>query len=521
MVQVRKWDPATRYQILLKINNAIVTQTRRDSLFRALARELRKHFQYDRLSINIYDPKNQSLSYFAAADGINPEGISCLESRPLAMGAVAKLVIETGKPVVMEDLTKYRHLSSVVSMLESGLRTTMAFPLIVRKRILGSIHFSYRKAPPELPELKEVLEEVSKQVAIAVDNMLSYEELKKLNEILEGQKRYLMASAEDRYREDSFFYASRAIREIMEQVRLVADTDASVLITGETGTGKDYIARTIHRLSSRRNELFVKVNCPALASTLFESELFGHAKGAFTGADTLRVGRLEMAQGGTVFFDEVGDLPHSLQAKLLHVLQDGTFERVGESRPIKVDFRVISATNQDLQKAIREGRFRRDLYYRLNTVHIHIPPLRERPEDIPILVEKLTELQAREANRPAPKFTPEALRLLCHYEWPGNVRELKNLVKRLVILRPGDLIGERDVDGALRTFAPELRFDSRTLAEVEKDYISQVMRRCGGRLGGADGAAKVLGIPRSTLQHKLKKLGLDPREFRMKGNYGT
>jgi transcriptional regulator with GAF, ATPase, and Fis domain len=521
MVQVRKWDPATRYQILLKINNAIVTQTRRDSLFRALARELRKHFQYDRLSINIYDPKNQSLSYFAAADGVNPEGISCLESRPLAMGAVAKLVIETGKPVVMEDLTKYRHLSSVVSMLESGLRTTMAFPLIVRKRILGSIHFSYRKAPPELPELKEVLEEVSKQVAIAVDNMLSYEELKKLNEILEGQKRYLMASAEDRYREDSFFYASRAIREIMEQVRLVADTDASVLITGETGTGKDYIARTIHRLSSRRNELFVKVNCPALASTLFESELFGHAKGAFTGADTLRVGRLEMAQGGTVFFDEVGDLPHSLQAKLLHVLQDGTFERVGESRPIKVDFRVISATNQDLQKAIREGRFRRDLYYRLNTVHIHIPPLRERPEDIPILVEKLTELQAREANRPAPKLTPEALRLLCHYEWPGNVRELKNLVKRLVILRPGDLIGERDVDGALRTFAPELRFDSRTLAEVEKDYISQVMRRCGGRLGGADGAAKVLGIPRSTLQHKLKKLGLDPREFRMKGNYGT
>lgn len=517
-MDIRKWDPATRYQILLKINNAIVTQTTRESLFRALARELRKHFSYDRLSINIYDPKTQSLSYFAAADGVNPEGISCLEKRPLAMGAVAKLAIEAREPVVIEDLSRYQDLPSVASMVRSGLKATMAFPLIVRNEILGSIHFSFRKKPEHLSELRDVLKDVSEQVAIAVDNMLAYQELKRLNELLERQKRYLMANAEDRYRQDQFFYASRAIEGIMEQVHLVAETDASVLITGETGTGKDYIARTIHRLSGRSDHLFVKVNCPALASSLFESELFGHAKGAFTGAESHRVGRLEMAQGGTVFLDEVADLPPSLQAKLLHVLQDGTFERVGESRPISANFRVIAATNQDLEDAIREGRFRRDLYYRLNTVHIHMPPLRERPEDIPVLLERLTEIQARETNREAPRFTHGAIRLLCLYSWPGNVRELKNLVKRLVILRPGDLIDEADVERALKIFEPETSASCKTLAEVEREHIRQALIRCGGRIGGPRGAASMLGLPRTTLQHRMKKLGIDHREFSMDRN---
>lgn len=508
-----RWDPATRYEILLKINNAIITQTGRASLFRALARELRKHFSYDRLSINLYDPDNQSLSYFAAADGVNPDGISSRESRPLAMGAVAKLVIESRQPVVIDDLTRYKDLSSVSSMLQYGLTATMAFPLIVRKEILGSIHFSYRKAPHHMTELTEVLRDVSQQVAIAVDNMLAYQELKRLNERLERQKNYLMANVEDRYRQDQFFYASRAIAEIMKQVRLVADTDASVLITGETGTGKDYIARTIHRLSDRRDHLFVKINCPALASSLFESELFGHAKGAFTGADSSRVGRLEMAQGGTVFLDEVGDLPPALQAKLLHVLQDGSFERVGESRTIAVDFRVISATNQDLEQAIREGRFRQDLYYRLNTVHIHVPPLRERPEDIPLLIERLTEIQARETNRVPPRFSKAAIRLMCQYPWPGNVRELKNLMKRLVILRPGSLIEEGEMERILGSVEPQASSSVKRLRDIEREHIRQALIRCRGKLGGRGGAAELLGLPRSTLQYRLKKLGLEPKEF--------
>lgn len=508
-----KWDPATKYEILLRITNAIVTKTNRESLFGALAKELRRHFSYDRLSINIYDHKTESLSYFTAADGINPEGISCRGSRPLETGAVAKWVIERRKPVIIEDLNRFKELPSINSMLQSGLRATMAFPLIVRNEILGSIHFSFRKTPKQLAELTQVLKDVSEQVAIAVANMLAYEELKRLNEVLERQKRYLLANAEDRYRHDHFFYSSRAIEEIMEQVRLVADTDASVLITGETGTGKDYIARTIHRLSSRTDHLFVKINCPALASTLFESELFGHVKGAFTGADAHRVGRFEMAQGGTVFLDEVGDLPSSLQAKLLHVLQDGTFERVGDSRPVRVNFRVIAATNQDLEEAIRAGKFRRDLYYRLNTVHIHVPPLRERPEDVRILLERLTEIEAKETNRTAPRFTPGAIKLLSQYPWPGNVRELKNLVKRLVILRPGDIIDEGDVERALKIFQREAPAIHGTLAEVEREHIRRALIQCRGRIGGPKGAAALLGLPRTTLQYRLKKLGMDPREF--------
>ncbi len=206
--------------------------------------------------------------------------------------------------------------------------------------------------------------------------------------------------------------------EIMNVIERVADTDASVLITGETGTGKDCVARTIHDFSPRRDHLFVKVNCPALAASLFESELFGHSKGAFTGADSKRIGRFEMADKGTIFLDEVGDLPANLQAKMLHVLQDNVFERVGETRSINVNVRVIAATNQDLERSIHAGTFRRDLYYRLNTVTINIPPLRERREDIPLLVERLTAAEAKQTNRPAPEYAKPAMDRLCQYHWP-------------------------------------------------------------------------------------------------------
>ncbi|MBI5252404.1 MAG: sigma 54-interacting transcriptional regulator [Desulfomonile tiedjei] len=508
-----RWTLEARYRILLKINNAIITRMTREKLFRSLAAEMYKHFRYDRLSINLYDIKTESLSYFAAADGIEPEGISGTGSRPLAKGSIAQMVIGSGRPVIIADLANYQHLPSVPSMLDSGLRATMAFPLMVRSRILGTIHFSFKKTPDYLSELAEVLTDVSKQVAIAVDNMMAYTELKSINENLERQKRFLLANSGDAYRPDHFFFAAPSMAQIMGQLRLVADTDVPVLITGETGTGKDCLARTIHDLSSRRDHLFVKINCPALAASLFESELFGHGKGAFTGADVQRIGRFEMADKGTVFLDEVGDLPANLQAKMLHVLQDGVFERVGETQPIEANFRVIAATNHDMEESIRVGAFRRDLYYRLNTVTIHIPPLKDRPEDIPLLVEQLTSLEANQIKRPAPEYTVDALERLCQYHWPGNVRELKNFVKRMIILRPSERITDLDIEKILNPFQPETDKGVTTLADAERQHIERALIKCAGVVGGPNGVARMLGIPRSTLQYRLKKLGLDPSDY--------
>jgi len=509
------WDTATRYRILLEINNAVVTQTSREGLFKVLADELRKHFSYDRLSINLYDVDSQSLSYFAAAYGIDLEGISSKDSRPLAKGTISRMAIQSRQPVIIDDLSRYADLSSIGSMVKAGLTATMAFPLIIRNRTLGSIHFSFKKTPDYISELTEVLTDVSKQVAIAVENMLAYTHLKKINVDLELEKRYLLAST-DEYKQENFFFASPAMNEVMNLVERSAGSDAAILITGETGTGKDYLAHCIHNLSFRKDRLFVKVNCPALVSSLFESELFGHAKGAFTGAEYKRVGRFELANGGTIFLDEIGELPISLQAKLLHVLQDKQFERVGDSQPVKIDFRVIASSNKNLEENIHIGQFREDLYYRLNIVNIHVPPLRQRHEDISLLMEKLTRLEAEKTNRQEPVYTDRALAKLGAYKWPGNIRELKNLVKRIMILRPGEKITGTDIDMILSSSTPNHQahhIDIAPLAEVERQHIIQALIKTRGIIGGAKGAARLLNLPRSTLQYRLKKFGINPGDY--------
>jgi len=348
----------------------------------------------------------------------------------------------------------------------------------------------------------------------AVENMLAYSQLKEVNQNLVQQKRYLLERVEEAYNPDAFFYESLAMRKVMEQVELIAPTDASVLITGETGTGKDLIARHIHRLSPRRAGLFVKVNCPALTANLFESELFGHARGAFTGAVDSRVGRFEMAHGGVIFLDEIGELPIDRQAKLLHVLQDKYFERVGESRPIEANARVVAATNRDLDTAVRRGDFRSDFFYRLNTFSLHLSPLRERIEDIPGLVQRLNWTEAQKAHRTAPKYTPAAIEILCGHQWPGNVRELKNLVKRMIIMQAGKTITARDVQTLVETGQTESVLSNYILAEAERRHIEMVLTKTNGRLGGKQGAATLLGIPRTTLQYRLTKHGIDHNRFR-------
>jgi transcriptional regulator with GAF, ATPase, and Fis domain len=502
------WDTASRYRLLLEINKAIVKHTDRNSLFQALATEIKKIVPYDRLSINIYDPETKSLSYFSTARGISPHGLEG-ENRPLAQGAIAQEVIRSRRPLIIPDLSQRSYWASVRSMLQAGLSASMAFPLITRGRVHGSIHFSFIEKPEDIQEISAFLSELADVVAVAVENMLAYTRLKDLNKNLVQQKHYLLEETEDSYSPDAFFYTSPKMAEVMRQAKLMASSDASVLITGETGTGKELVARHLHRESSRRDALFVKVNCPALSASLFESELFGHAKGAFTGAERQRVGRFEMAQGGTLLLDEIGELPLHLQAKLLHVLQDKRFERVGDSRTIMVNFRVLAATNRDLEAAVRDNQFRSDLFYRLNTVSIRLPPLRERREDIPLLIRRLTELQASRTHSEPPYYSPEAMDKLTQYFWPGNVRELKNLVKRLLILRPGRAISAPEIQNFLQPGQPQATGTTLTLAEAERRHIEQVLAQTRGVLGGEQGAAVLLGVPRTTLQYRIKKHGID------------
>jgi transcriptional regulator with GAF, ATPase, and Fis domain len=389
----------------------------------------------------------------------------------------------------------------------------MAFPLIVRGNVVGSLHFSFKDPPPMIGELAGFLVELSGQVALAVDNMLSASKLVSLNACLQQQKRYLLKQIDPQYNPDNFYYSSPAMLEIMRQVEIIADSDASVLITGETGTGKDCIARYLHYLSGRREALFVKVNCPALSPSLFESELFGHVKGAFTGAHSKRAGRFEMADGGTVFLDEIGELPIPLQAKLLHVLQDRRFERVGDSHSIDVNFRVIAASNNDLQAAIREKNFRSDLFYRLNTVSLHLPPLRERPEEIEPLVQKFTQTQGEAMRRVPPVYESEVIEILQRHSWPGNVRELKNIITRLIIVFSGKTVTRRDIEPLLNIQQSETPFDQRTLDEVERAHLIKVLTMTKGVVGGKKGAAAFLKMPKSTLQYRLRIHGLNPQDF--------
>lgn len=508
----RSLDLGTRYKLLLDLNNAIVSQTTPAKLFQCLTKEIRKNLFYDRCSIHIYDASSNTLNWFAAADGVTIKSIDdcsrCLDEAP-----VAREVIASRKPFIMPNMSEYAHWKTIKLMRDAGLFSTLAFPLIVRNDLLGSLHFSFQEMPRDIDDLVGFLAEISGQVAVAVDNMVTHNKLVGLNSSLLRQKDYLLRHTDPQYHPENFYYSSPVMRKVMREVEVVANSDASVLITGETGTGKDHIARYIHHLSARRNALFVKVNCPALVESLFETELFGHTKGAFTGAEAKRIGRFEMADGGTVFLDEIGELPPQLQAKLLHVLQDRRFERVGDSRPIEINFRVIAATNTDLKKAINEKSFRADLFYRLNTVSFHVPPLRERPEEIEPLVHHLTQTQAHAMNRVPPVFSVGAMDALKQHTWPGNIRELKNIIDRMIITS-STTVNQSDIEPVLDAGRMEVNINPMSWDAMERAHLINVMEMKKGVVGGKNGAAALLEIPKSTLQHRLSKHDLTPRDYK-------
>jgi formate hydrogenlyase transcriptional activator len=314
---------------------------------------------------------------------------------------------------------------------------------------------------------------------------------------------------------------SSALQKVLKELETVGPTDSTVLIYGETGTGKELIARAIHNLSSRRSNAFVKVNCAAIPTGLLESELFGHEKGAFTGAIQQRIGRFELAHHGTVFLDEIGEVPLELQPKLLRVLQEREFERLGSSRTQRTDARLIAATNRDLSEMVEEQKFRADLFYRLNVFPLYVPALRERPEDVPLLVRHFAELFSRRMSKAIETIPPETMSALMRYHWPGNVRELQNVIERAVILSTRGVlrvsIGELNAKGAVparKEPVPQGRKRTRTIVPpLNRDQIVQALQEADGRVGGPDGAAARLGLKRTTLIAHLKRLAIDPRSY--------
>src|ERR1700722_7019365 len=393
--------------------------------------------------------------------------------------------------------------------MSEGFKSLCFIPLIRRSCAIGTLNLGRLRGDAFTEEDLYFLGQVANQIAIAVENALEFGQVTEAKKRLAEQKLYLEDEIRVEQNFEEIIGKSSRLKAVLESVRIVAPADSTVLIQGETGTGKEMIARAIHNLSPRKGQAFVKVNCAAIPSGLLESELFGHERGAFTGAIAQKIGRFELAHQGTLFLDEVGDIPLELQPKLLRVLQEQEFERLGGTKTIKVDVRLVAATHRDLAKMFADGRFREDLFYRLNVFPVMLPPLRERVDDIPRLVRHFTQQFARRMGRRIETIPSSVMDALVQYPWPGNVRELQNVIERAVILSSGSSlhIPPGDLPSA-RTDVPAPPAAAATLAEAQREHILVVLRETGWGLGGPNGAAARLGMKRSTLQWKLKKLGI-------------
>jgi formate hydrogenlyase transcriptional activator len=388
-----------------------------------------------------------------------------------------------------------------------GLQAHCLLPLISRNRILGVLGLGRQRENAFSRDDIDFLAQVANQVAIAVENALAYGQIAELKDKLAQEKLYLEDEIRSEMNFEEIVGKSAALRRVLQQVETVAPTDATVLISGETGTGKELIARAIHQLSPRRPNAFVKLNCAAIPTGLLESELFGHERGAFTGAIAQRIGRFELANRGTVFLDEIGEIPLELQPKLLRVLQDREFERLGSTRTLRTDARLIAATNRDLAALVDAQQFRADLFYRVNVFPVHVPPLRERPEDIPLLVRHFAQQFARRLHKTIETIPSDTMQGLIRYPWPGNIRELQNIIERAVIVSPGPVLQVPLTDLNPRA-APAHPMPQDTLEDAERKHILAVLKETKWVLGGANGAAVRLGMKRSTLQFRMRKLGI-------------
>ena len=514
---------AARYRMLLEINNAIVNHLNRSDLMHSIGEILHRFLPFDGAVITFYVPESDVFRSFALETKISTDYLRAgMEIR--RKESMVTEIFENQRGRIRRDLEKEQRFANDRRLLEIGIVSDCIVPLIVGGKSIGTIGIGSRQKNQYSEADMELLQEVANQVALAVANMVSYEEIAQLKARLENENVYLQEEIRTDHNFEEITGNSPALLAVLSKVEQVAPTDSTVLIYGETGTGKELIARAIHDRSARKSRPLVKVNCSAISAGLVESELFGHVKGAFTGALERHIGRFELADGGTIFLDEIGELPLATQVKLLRVLQEREFEAVGSNKPLRVDVRVIAATNRNLQESIQAGTFRSDLFYRLNVFPIEVPPLRERRTDIPQLAMFFLARFAKKFGKNIQSIPRATIERLSSYSWPGNIRELQNVIERAAILshssvlelEPGLIpeLAPADPTGISQKSAEKLQDENldqatpATLEELERTHIVAVLNQTGGVVEGPRGAAKILGLHPNTLRHRIQKLGL-------------
>jgi len=511
-----------RLQLLLDVTNQVVSNLELRDLLRAISQDVRRVMQCDYAGLSLPDAENKNLRLYAVDF---PEGKGFLQEDLVYLmeGSPSGTAFRSMKPMTLQSpFTGWLHLPIVQMAVREDLKSFCFLPLISRNHAIGTLVLARLRDDAFSRADIEFLSQVANQVALALENALAFREIRDLKEQLSKEKLYL----EDEIRAEMNFAQiignSASLRKSLKRVETVAPTDSTVLIYGETGTGKELIARAIHDLSPRRSKPFVKLNCAAIPTGLLESELFGHEKGAFTGAIAQRIGRFEVADGGTIFLDEIGEIPLELQTKLLRVLQEREFERLGSSRTIRTTARLIAATNRDLEAMVSEQKFRSDLFFRLDVFPVHVPALRERDGDIPLLVRHLTQQFSTRMKKSVETIPSAAMEALCRYHWPGNIRELQNVIERAVIISTGSALS---VDVADLKFpnashqengivAPKSQTNGAlhdVLEETERQQILQALKQSNWVVAGLNGAAARLGMNRSTLQVRIRKLGISSR----------
>ena len=494
--------------LLLEITNVLVSDLDIRRLLTAISASIRQVVPHDYASLSLYDPELEKLRLRLLN---SPAGLGLTTEETLIslQGSPSGLCFTTRQPLVVDRLGDGRFATAAVQhLLNAGIKSACWLPLISHGRPLGALGVASVKEGAFAQTNLNLLAQVANQIALAIDNASAFNQITSLNERLLEEKKYLEEELRTEYNFEEIIGESPALKRALKQVETVAPTDATVLILGETGTGKELIARAIHNLSTRRERTFVKLNCAAIPSGLLESELFGHEKGAFTGAISQKIGRLELAHQGTLFLDEVGDIPLELQPKLLRALQEKEFERLGSTRTIPVDVRLIAATNRNLAEMVKDRQFRSDLYYRLRVFPIHLAPLRDRPGDIPILAHHFVEKHARRMNKRIDAIPPESMQALERWQWPGNIRELENFIERAVILSPGPSLRMPLSELAITEEPEALSNELSTLEAAEREHILRALREARGVIAGPAGAAARLGLKRTTLNAKIRKLGI-------------
>ena len=497
-----------RLRTLFDITNALVSKLSPNELFPAISDQLANVVSHDHAVLTLRSEETGILEVYAL-HSTNVQLLEAVKGPFNPVGMPAELVLTTGAPVVAyaADVDRYPN-PNFRKFVELGMKSICSVPLILRGQVRGTLALS-RMTSEERWSADDIefLAQVTKQIAIAVENSLSYRELSEMKERLATEKLYL----EDEIRLDqnigNMVGGSAPFQSVLKSIQIVAPTDSTVLILGETGTGKELVARAIHEVSQRGKGSFVKVNCAAIPASLLESELFGHEKGSFTGAVAQKLGRFELAHNGTLFLDEIGEMPLELQPKLLRAIQDQEFERVGGTRTIRTNARLVAATNRDLKAMVDEGKFRSDLYYRLHVFPLNVPSLRERREDIPALIRYFVQKHAQRMGRHIEVIPAQALEALTNYDWPGNIRELQNVIERSVILTSGS---------ELRVSMPEFKSSSAptsgqpaAISEAsEREKILKALKEANGQVGGPDGAAARLGMKRTTLQSRMRKYNI-------------